>query len=226
MVVARSSQRTVVTMKQTSHLSRQGFLRRGAPRGASMIELVTLLVVVGVALSLVVGQFVPTQREVVDKTGPVVIAAAVLDARSVASAAHYRYPGSGTAMASALNAVAATHSTSGVSSRYVTSPAQRMEVAHGKGTVDVSVSVDAPSTVGFAVLTSASGTDDGRCVLAVDSLRAGTTYASVDGVRVGSSACSGASAIACSSTWGSASGEGTAASPRRLTRDAACLRGN
>lgn len=198
-------------------------LPRRAWRGTSTVELITLLVVIGVLTSAIVGQFIPTQREVIDRAGPVLVAAAVLDARAVASANHYRYPTDATELAAGLNAVAATHSTDQISATYTAGPATAMDVSEGKGTVAISAYSQSPTSVGFAVLTSVGAGTDSRCLLAVDGLRSGTRYAVLNVPADNTSACAARSALACVQAKTPNGPAGTAADPYRVAKDDTCL---
>lgn len=197
--------------------------RSARRRGATTVELVTLFAVIGIVLSVAVGQFLPTQRQVLDKVGPVLLSASVLDARAVASANHYRYPGDPADIASALNDLTAANSTDSFDVTYTAGPAELNTDEDGKRSMAISVAPGSPVTVGLAALTSVSGPQDGTCVLAVDSLRTGTTYAQMTGVFVTSNECSGAVAAACAPSWADGPGAGTASDPYSIEREAACV---
>lgn len=199
-------------------------LRRSRrPRGSSTLELIAVFTIIGIILSAAVGQYLPTHRDVLDRAGPVLIAAAVLDARAVASTNHYTYPADAQGIADALNAIAPSHATGTLNATYTTGAAALIDADSGKGTIELSVAAGTPTTLGLAVMTSAAGPDAGKCLLAVDSLRTGTVYAQMTGVALGSSQCSGVTAIACAPQWGGSPAAGTYTDPHAQPVSDACV---
>lgn len=198
--------------------------RRAHVRGFTLVELLAVLAVMGVLVTVAVSWWLPTQREVMDRSGGLLLASTVVDARTVASANHYRYDTTPGTLAGAMNPLAAGRAGSGMSVEYQPGPVQATDLDPATGVVPISVHASSPTLVGVAVMSSATGTT-GTCLMGVDHLRTGSQYARADGVPTGDGLCSGQTAVTCAQGWDTAPGAGTLAAPFRLAATDGCLAG-
>lgn len=196
---------------------------RGTRRGATVVELITLLAIIGIMVSVAAARVIPTQRDVLDRAGVTVVGAAVLDARAVASANHYRYDTDEGVVVDQLNALASTRATTGLNAVYVPGDATAMDVGQTNGQAPVSVTVVDPTTVAFALMTTQGTGETAHCWLAVDTLRDGTQYARMtDALFNDRNACSGAVAASCAATLAMSPALGTASDPHQLSARESC----
>lgn len=195
---------------------------RRRPRAFTTLEVTAACAVITILLAVVAAQFAPTVSETVDRTGPALLSAAVLDARASAETTHFAYDTTGTTTVDQMRTAATARTSAGGQVTYTAGPS----AAPGAGHMDlqVSVHVASPTQVGLAVTTSADG-GGSHCVMAVDSLRDGTQFAVLDPADGGgTNRCSGAVAIACASTWDALPGSGAYSDPFRLEPGTACVR--
>lgn len=198
--------------------------RRDLPRSRAgaftLVEAIVVLVIMSILIGIGVVSFSGMRRGQLDRAGYPIIGAAQVDARRVANAQGLSFPKDGLRTAMASSAATADGRT--LAYRDSASPdGENVSVVRGDA-----------NTVGLAVMTSMQGSwddgtaNDGHCLMAIDSLKNGTQYATMtDAIRGGVNYCGASFIVACKDQLTAPTilgGAGTSEDPYRLSSTASC----